>query len=441
MKYGIACDIICFCHGFAVFLCFEAFMKNKNISVARVCLAILKWTGLALLMGAVCGVVGAAFSHSISLVTDLRANHGWILYLLPVGGVLSVLIYTAFRVTHLGTDDAVESAHSEKKVSLALFPAVFICSVITHLFGGSAGREGAALKMGGGVAAFFSDTFKLSELERRTLALCAMSAVFAAVFGAPFGAAVFTIEVVRSAYIKPYAIALTVISSLSAFGVALLLFVKPEHYHVSDMPELKWGILLKVAILGTVCGLISLAFCNAMHYSPKFAKKYIKNPYIRIVALSVLLVGLTLLVGTRDYNGGGVAFIEEIFEGHGVSPYAFILKMLFTAVTVAAGFKGGEIVPGFFVGATAGALFAPMLGIPAAAGAALGMAALFAGITNCPIATLILSMEMFGVVGIPYFVVIIAVSFLLSGRLSLYDKDKYPFKRILREYAEQKKIK
>ncbi|MBR6676807.1 MAG: chloride channel protein [Clostridia bacterium] len=412
-------------------------MKNKNKG-ASIVAGILKWTGLALIMGAVCGIVGAAFSHAISFVTGLRTAHHWILYLLPVGGILSVFIYKLFDVTHLGTDDAVESAHSEKKVSPALFPAVFICSVITHLFGGSAGREGAALKMGGGIAAFFSRAFKLSERGRRTLALCAMSAVFSAVFGAPFGAAFFTVEVVRSAYIRPYALILNVISSLSAFGMALLLFVKPERYHVSDMPSFEWSTLLRVAALGAVCGIISLAFCHAMHYSPKLSKKYIKNPYVRIVSMSLLLIALTFISGTRDYNGGGVAFIESIFEGHQVVPWAFALKLLFTAVTVAAGFKGGEIVPGFFVGATAGAVIAPLLGLPAAAGAALGMAALFAGITNCPISTFILSMEMFGAHGIPYFIVTIVVSFLLSGRLSLYDKDKYPIKRLISEYREMK---
>jgi len=418
---------------------FEAIMKSNSLSVfIRRVLSFLYLPRLGLLIGILCGLIGAAFSHAVKLAALLFSSHGWILYLLPLGGIASVLIYRLFNVTHLGTDDAVESAHSDKKISAKLTPAVFICTVISHLFGASAGREGAALKMGGGIAALFSNRLHLSERDRRSLALCGMSGVFAAVFGSPVGAAVFSVEVVRSAYIKPRAIISSFVSSICAFSISILLGVHPERFHISEIPSPALFPFVSVLLIGALCGIISLAFCYTMHYAPVFAKNAFKNDILRISVLSALIVIITVIVGNRDYNGGGMQIIEGIFEGEMPQDVAFLLKILFTAITVAAGFKGGEIVPGFFVGACAGSLFASLLGIPPSFGAAIGMVSLFAGITNCPIATIVLGIEMFGAGAVHYFIIAVTVSFLLSGRLSLYDKDKYPFKRLKAEFSQKK---
>ncbi|MBQ4066697.1 MAG: chloride channel protein [Clostridia bacterium] len=409
-------------------------MSSKDkMNIKKLVLPPLKWALIGFLIGIASGVVGGLFSLAVSFVTGVRGENRWIVFLLPLGGLLSVFIYKLFRVTGTGTDDAVESAHSEKRVSPRLTPAVFICSVITHLFGGSAGREGAALKMGGGIAALFSKIVKPDEKGRRTMALAGMSGLFAAVFGTPVGAAVFTVEVVRSKSIKLWAVLVSLVSSITAFYVALLLGASPERYHVGEIPGLSLDLLWRVCALCALSGIVSYVFCYAMHHSPRLAKKAIGNDYIRILVLSLAIVALTVVVGCSDYNGGGINVIEGLFEGEQVKYEAFALKILFTALTVAAGFKGGEIVPAFFVGATFGGAAAVVLGLPVPFGAALGMVALFCGATNCPIATLILGTEMFGLGGIGYFVISVILSFLLSGELSLYDGKKFPFKELRAE--------
>ena len=392
---------------------------------------------LGLIVGVACGIVGTAFSHSVTLVTNIRMANSWIIYLLPLAGLLSVYLYHVFKVTNVGTDDAVESAHSAKQVSPRLTPAVFICSVITHFFGGSAGREGAALKMGGGIAALFSKVFKLDERSRRTIALAGMSGVFAAVFGTPIGAAIFTIEVVRSRSIRPWAAFTALISSCTAFAIAILCKVEPERYDFGALPAFEWSNIWKILVLCALAGILSYIFCVSVHHFPHLVKKVIKNDYVRIFALSVIIVLLTVIVGTTDYNGGGIHIIHGLFHGDSVGYEAFALKLLFTAFTVAAGFKGGEIVPAFFVGATFGAAAATLLGLPPMFGTALGMVALFCGVTNCPIATLILACEMFGVGGIVFYLIAVIISFLLSGELSLYDGKKYPFKELMKEKVEE----
>ncbi|MBE6587870.1 MAG: chloride channel protein [Ruminococcaceae bacterium] len=407
--------------------------KSEKLNIGKLFRGILLWGLLGVLMGIVCGIVGAAFSHCVSFVTGIRGKSNLIIYLLPLGGLLSVFVYRIFNVTNFGTDDAVESAYSEKKVSPRLTPAVFICTVISHFFGASAGREGAALKMGGGIAELFSRVFRLDERGRRTIALAGMSGVFAAVFGTPVGAAVFTVEVVRSRFVRPWAIFTALISSVSSYFVALALGVSPERYNIGELPSFDLSVLWRVCALSALAGLVSYAFCFIMHLSPRLAKRFIKNDYLRIAVGALLIVGLTVIVGTTDYNGAGISVIHSIFEGNAMKNEAFVLKILFTAITVAAGFKGGEIVPAFFVGATFGAVVATLLGLSPALGAAVGMVALFCGVTNCPIATLILSVEMFGIEGILYFVIAVIFGFLLSGELSLYDRKKFPFKELREE--------
>lgn len=410
-------------------------VQDKRSNKGRLPLLFFKGLLMVAFVGALSGLVGAAFSHSVSFVTALRAEHGWILWLLPLGGLLSVLIYKLFKIGNTGTDDAVQSAHTDKKVAIRLTPAVFICSVITHLFGGSAGREGAALKMGGGIAALATRLFGLDERSRRTVALAGMSGVFAAVFGTPVGAAIFTLEVVRSRTVRWWGIIASLFSSVIAYLISVSLFVKPERFAISRIPTPSFDILWRVAVVALLGGLVSFVFCHSMHLATLGAKKLLKNDYLRIAVMAALIVGLTYLVGTTDYNGGGINIIEGIFEGETVGYEAFALKIVFTALTVAAGFKGGEIVPAFFVGATFGAAAAPLLGISPAFGAMIGMTALFCGVTNCPIASVVIACEMFGAGALPYFAVTVILSFAVSGKASLYDTEKIPFKT----FKEEKK--
>ena len=399
--------------------------------------AFVKWTFFSLIIGALGGAVGAGFSHLISYVTDVRMNNDWLIYLLPLGGVVIAFVYHILKVEHKGTNDVFRAVRSEKKVPFTLAPAITIGAGITHLLGGSAGKEGAALQLGGSIATVVGKAFRFDEKDRHTLTVSGMAAVFAAVFGTPMGAAVFAVEVVSVGYVSLSALYPSFASALVAYLVAVRLGVHPERFNVDIIPEISAEYLLKTVALAAVVAIVSIVFCLAMKYSHKGFEKYIRNPYIRAVVGGVAVIALTLLVGTKDYNGSGLHIIEGIFHGEEVSKIAFLLKIIFTAVTIGSGFKGGEIVPTLFIGATLGFTMADIVGMPVALCAAVGMVALFASVTNCPIATVFLAVELFGAEGLLYYALAIFVSFVLSGYFSLYTGQKIVFSKIKEESRDE----
>ena len=398
--------------------------------------AFAKWTFFSLIVGCVGGGVGALFAHLIAFVTDVRMNNEWLLYLLPLGGVAIALIYHLLKVEHQGTNQVFEAVRSEKRVPCRLAPAIAISAGITHLLGGSAGKEGAALQLGGSVATLIGRIFRCDDKDRHILTVSGMAAVFAAVFGTPMGAAVFAVEVVSVGYVSLSALYPSFASALVAYLVAVRLGVHPERFNVDIIPEISAVYLGKVLVLAVVVAVVSIVFCLAMKHSHEAFEKYIRNPYIRAVVGGVVVIALTLLVGTRDYNGGGMHIIEGIFHGEEVSKWAFLLKIIFTAVTIGSGFKGGEIVPTLFIGATLGFTMADIVGMPVAFCAAIGMVALFASVTNCPIATVFLAAELFGAEGLLYYALAIFVAFVLSGYFSLYTGQKIVFSKIKEETRE-----
>lgn len=398
--------------------------------------AFAKWTFFSLIVGCVGGGVGALFAHLIAFVTDVRMNNEWLLYLLPLGGVAIALIYHLLKVEHQGTNQVFEAVRSEKRVPCRLAPAIAISAGITHLLGGSAGKEGAALQLGGSVATLIGRIFRCDDKDRHILTVSGMAAVFAAVFGTPMGAAVFAVEVVSVGYVSLSALYPSFASALVAYLFAVRLGVHPERFNVDIIPEISAVYLGKVLVLAVVVAVVSIVFCLAMKHSHEAFEKYIRNPYIRAVVGGVAVIALTLLVGTRDYNGGGMHIIEGIFHGEEVSKWAFLLKIIFTAVTIGSGFKGGEIVPTLFIGATLGFTMADIVGMPVAFCAAIGMVALFASVTNCPIATVFLAVELFGGEGLLYYAMAIFVAFVLSGYFSLYTGQKIVFSKIKEETRE-----
>lgn len=398
--------------------------------------AFAKWSFFSLIVGCVGGGVGALFAHLISFVTDVRMNNEWLLYLLPLGGVAIALIYHLLKVEHQGTNQVFEAVRSEKKVPCRLAPAIAISAGITHLLGGSAGKEGAALQLGGSVATLIGRIFRCDDKDRHILTVSGMAAVFAAVFGTPMGAAVFAVEVVSVGYVSLSALYPSFASALVAYLVAVRLGVHPERFNVDIIPEISAVYLGKVLVLAVVVAVVSIVFCLAMKHSHEAFEKYIRNPYIRAVVGGVAVIALTLLVGTRDYNGGGMHIIEGIFHGEEVSKWAFMFKIIFTAITIGSGFKGGEIVPTLFIGATLGFTMADIVGMPVAFCAAIGMVALFASVTNCPIATVFLAVELFGGEGLLYYAMAIFVAFVMSGYFSLYTGQKIVFSKIKEETRE-----
>ncbi|MBQ7999748.1 MAG: chloride channel protein [Ruminococcus sp.] len=393
-------------------------------------LAFLKWLLLGITMGAICGPVGFVFSKTLSFVTDTRTNNPWLVLLLPLGGMLSVAIYKLCRVSDIGTNRVLESVRCEKKVPALLFPAIFIGSALTHLFGGSAGREGAALQLGGSVSSMLCSLLRLNEKSRHILTMCGMGAVFSALFGTPLGACIFALEVVSVGHVCSAAFFPCIISSIVAFWISTTLGVVPESFPLQSVPEISLETMWKVPVIAIVCALVSILFCLALHTSEKLFRKFFKNEFLRIAVGGTVIILLTMAVGSMDYNGGGVNIIHHIFTDGEVRFEAFALKILFTAITVGAGYKGGEIVPTMFIGGTLGGSMAILLGLNPGFGAAVGIAALFCGVTNCPLGTMVICIELFGSDGMIFFALSAIISFLLSGKASLYSKQKFIYSKL-----------
>lgn len=378
---------------------------------------------LGAFIGALCGGIGTLFSKAIQFVTAFRGEHGWILYLLPLGGILTVLIYKLCKTQGIGTSNALRSAVDEKKPPASLFPAIFSGTVISHLLGASAGKEGATIQLGSVVSSLISKIFSVDEDTRRILAVCGMGGMFSAVFGTPGGAFVFAIEIFKRPRFGLKASLPTLVSCVSAFFVAEFLGAHAERFPLETLPALSFDSLLKTAVIGVAVGIVALVFCKLLHTSEKAAHKFIANPFVRAIIGSALIILLTHLVGNNDYNGGGIFVIERIFESEAVHPAAFLLKIIFTVITVASGFKGGEIVPSLFIGATSGGLFSQILGFSPSFGAATGMAAIFAAVTNCPIASFVMCMEMMGAEGAVFFLVSSLTAHFIAKKVCLFSPD------------------
>jgi H+/Cl- antiporter ClcA len=303
-----------------------------------------------------------------------------------------------------------------------LAPAIFGGTVLTHLFGGSAGKEGAALQLGGSLAAWLSKILHLSEDDQHTLVSAGMGAFFSALFGTPLGAFIFVLEVLRQGRQCLKAAFPSLMASLIGFFTAGLCGMEWERFSFS-VPALSWSIAWKGTVVAAIGGLIALVFCVCLHWGEDLAKKIVKNDYLRITFGGLLILGLTALVGSMEYNGGGMQVVERVFEGS-VRYEAFALKMLFTILTVSAGFKGGEIVPSIFIGATLGGALAGALGLPIGFAAALGMIAVLGGVTNCPLAFSFVALEMFNGQGFGYMIVAAFLGYAFSFPVSLYSKIK-----------------
>lgn len=398
---------------------------------------LLRWILFSILSGLSIGAVGTLFYYCMTYATNARANHPWLLFLLPAGGVL---IVAAYRLLHdekdTGTNLVLSAIHSGESLPLKMAPLIFLSTVLTHLFGGSAGREGAALQLGGSIGNSLGRQFRFDEKDQHIMIMCGMSAAFSALFGTPMAAAVFSMEVVSVGIMHYSALVPCVISSLVAHGVALYFGIFPEQFLVHEVPDFSvWsgGLTLLLAIC---CAGVSVLFCIALHLSEHLYQTYLKNPYLRILAGGALVVILTLLVGSQDYNGAGMPVIEACFENQYV-PYSFLLKILFTALTLGAGFKGGEIVPSFFIGATFGCLMGNVMGFSPALCTAIGMGAVFCGVTNCPITSLLICFELFGYTAMPYFLLAVAVSYMLSGYYGLYHSQKIVYSKYKTEFINR----
>lgn len=388
-----------------------------------------KWLVVSLVTGALCGVIGSAFHIGVEYATELRTEHGWLLFMLPLLGLAIVAIYRLLGTEGISTDNILEEVHSGRGLSKTLLPAIFLSTLLTHLGGGSVGREGAALQMGGVVGFHTGQLFRLDESDKRTATTAGMAAFFSALFGTPMAATVFAMAITNVGRVYYAELFPCVVAALSAFGVSLLFGVEPTAFAV-EAPELALGMLIRVGVLAVLCALMSVVFCDVIHATEHFASQRIKNRWLRVVLGGAVIVCLTLLLGTTDYNGAGMGVIVRAVEEGRADPWAFALKLLFTAITLAAGFKGGEVVPSFFVGATFGCMLGPLLHIPSGFAAAVGLVSVFCGAVNCPLASTFLSIELFGAAGMPYFGLACAISYALSGYCGIYSSQRILYDKL-----------
>ncbi|MBE6837712.1 MAG: chloride channel protein [Ruminococcus sp.] len=408
---------------------------EKLIAVIKYLLTFLKWLFIATLTGVFTGLVGTLFNKTISYVTDFRGSHDFIIWFLPVGGLAIVLAYKLSRVdVDAGTNMVLSSVRKHEKVHPMLAPLIFIAASITHLFGGSAGREGAALQLGGGIGFQVGRLFRLDDSDKGTIVICGMAGLFSALFGTPITAVLFAMEVISVGVFYYSAFIPAIITSLSSYVITLRFGIKPERFELKGVPDLTTFPILKVILLATAIAVLSIVFVVSLEGSHKLLKKLFKNPYIRIFAGGCAIVGLTFILGTRDYNGAGMNIVEHALHGE-AEPFAFALKLIFTCITIGAGFKGGEIVPTFFIGATFGCVFGDLIGLNPAFGAAIGLIAMFCGVVNCPVASIILSIELFSDANsIVFFTLACGISYVLSGYYGLYSSQKIVYSKLKHEY-------
>ena len=384
-------------------------------------------------IGVVCGLIGTMFHFGVHEVTAFRGTHPWVLYLLPLAGFVIVSFYKLTETDGLGTDDIIDAVHEGKRLPILLLPAIFFGTVLTHLCGGSAGREGAALQMGGTIGQCMGRTFRLDDRDLRVATLAGMAAFFSALFGTPLAATVFAIMVISIGVIYHVALYPSLLAALVAYGVSVRLGVEPTRFTVA-VPDQSVGMFVRVAALGVLCALVSILFCKLMHGAGHLMKR-IKNPWLRVICGGFAVIALTWVFGT-DYNGAGMDVIAAAMQGH-ARPEAFALKMLFTVLTMTTGYKGGEIVPAMFIGATAGCVLGDLFGLAPGLGAAVGLLGMFCGSLNCPISAIFLGVEMFGGANIQYYAIAAAISFMLSANFGLYKEQKIVYSKIRAEFINR----
>ena len=385
-------------------------------------LFLLKWTFICLLIGAFTGSASAVFLWSLEWATNYREANVWIIALLPIAGLIIGLSYHYFGESVVkGNNLLIDEYHTPKKViPFKMAPLVFIGTILTHLFGGSAGREGTAVQIGGAIADQFTKIFKLSNIDRKIILIAGISAGFSSVFGTPLAGAIFALEVMIIGRIKFDAIIPSFLAAIFAnYFCDIWQISHHTQYTISTVTDLTPATVLWSLLAGIIFGLVSMLFSKSTHFWSNLFKKYIQYPPLRPVIGGVVIAVSVYLMGTTKYIGLGVPTIIDAFNID-LNSYDFFLKILLTSFTLGAGFKGGEVTPLFFIGATLGNVLIWFIPLPMPLLAGMGFVAVFAGATNTPIACTIMGIELFGIESGVFIALACTTSYLFSGHTGIY---------------------
>ncbi|MCD1258034.1 voltage-gated chloride channel family protein [Paenibacillus athensensis] len=391
--------------------------------------ALGKWLLLGGLVGVLAGTASAWFLKALNAATELRVQHGWLLFLLPLGGALISWLYMkAGKNSARGNNLILEQiAGGQEAVPLRMAPLVLLGTLTTHLFGGSAGREGTAVQMGGSLADALGRLLRIGRDDRAILLICGISGGFGSVFGTPLAGTVFALEVLAIGLLRYEALIPALIAALVGNSVAVSVWHAPHsHYHIEAAPELSALLLGKVLLASAVFGLVSLLFSEATHALKALYTRLLPNPLAKAAAGGLIVIALTYLLGTRDYLGLGLPLIERSFDS-GAGLLTFLWKLIFTSLTLGAGYQGGEVTPLFAIGATLGSALSQLLHVSGPFLAALGFIGVFCGAANTPLACFIMGIELFGIGGtggLVYMFVACAVSYLFSGHTGIYTSQR-----------------
>ncbi len=398
--------------------------REKNNSVV-LGWSLIRWIFIGSIVGIFTGCACAFFLKSLELATNVRIKYTWLLFLLPFGGAFVSLLYSKYgKNSSKGNNliiDKINEGNGE--VPLRMAPLVFFGTFVTHLFGGSAGREGTGVQIGSSIAEVVGKFFKLDKVDNRLILMAGISSGFASVFGTPLAGTVFGLEVAALGIMSYEALVPCFTASIVGDIVVSALGVHHTHYKVVGVPDLSFMIIIKIALAAILFGLTSKLFSELTHKLKEFFTERFENPVIKSMIGGLIVIALVYIIGTRDFLGLSIPLISESFDGH-VHPFAFLGKILFTSLTLGTGFQGGEVTPLFVIGSTLGNSLSNILHISPSFLAALGLIGVFTGATNTPIASFILSIEMFGSEGIIFMFMTCVISYIFSGHTGIYTSQK-----------------
>ena len=385
----------------------------------------VKWLAIYILVGGIVGSATAFFLQSLDYVTLLRTNHIWVVYFLPIAGLVIGLLYfyygdAANKGNNLliETHQSLEKGETLKPVPFKMAPMVFISTLLTHVAGGSAGREGTAVQMGGAIADQFTGFFKLNTAERKTILIIGISSGFAAVFGTPLAGAIFAIEILSIKKIKINQVFASFFVAYIAHYSCLAWQVKHTLYSIPTIPAISVTTSLWAIVAGVIFGLTAFAFTSTGKlFEGLFSK--IKFAPLRPFIGGIIIALFIVVFNATKYIGLGIPSIQDAFVNN-AGQFDFAIKLILTSLTLSAGFKGGEVTPLFFIGATLGNLLIWFIPLPMALLAGMGFVAVFSGATNCAIASIVLGIELFGIQAGVYVGIASVAAYFTSGPNGIY---------------------